>query len=158
MKYCIRISHLLMSIFSGCITEPNTNFKATLKNDSGSKILLTPYLKGSPALDKEVYIFVNESLEIANGSDRGKVNHAGFDSQYLTGMDSLVVIFNDSFKITHYRINPETPSANHYLNEDFRNLFNYLNYEYSIDDRSRGKRVAYYNYVFTEQDYLDAKN
>lgn len=154
----MRIFYLLIIALSGCATEPNTNFKATLKNDSGSKILLTPYLKSSPALDKEVYIVVSESLEIANGSDRGKVDQAGFDSQYLTGMDSLVVIFNDSFRITHYRINPETPSGNHYLNEDLRNLFNYLNYEYSIDDRSRGKRVAYYNYVFTEQDYLDAKN
>lgn len=111
-----------------------------------------------PAPDLRIELRNGDSMQIGNGFLRGIANHGGFYSSYLSGPDSLHVLFNDSFLIAHYVIIPEQKSNHYYTYDSQRNLFNYLSYEYWYKDKSKYYRQAFYKFVFVEQDYLDAKN
>ncbi len=158
MKHVTKILLLVALAASGCAVEPTTNYLAVLKNNSGSTIRLIPYLNNEPIIENVIILGNNSQTEIANGSDRGKVNHAGFDSKYLSGMDSIIAIYNDSLTVVHYRTNPVMPSAKSILNENSRNIFNYLNYDYTFSDKSNSLRIANYIFTFTEADYEFAKD
>jgi hypothetical protein len=118
---------------------------------------LEPYFNGviQSSLNKTLN-FQNEFI-IANGFYRGIVGHVGFSSALLLNADSIIVVFDDIYRITHYVLTPIQKSNKFYLYTDKRNLFNYISYQYSYTDLKKYKRSSLYNYEFTEQDYLDAK-
>src|SRR5690606_25399382 len=155
VKYIILIS-LFSVLLKSCRKEENTNYKAMLINKSSVQILLVSYIDGRDV--DRITINDGSSVIIGEGTDRGFVNHAGFDSKYLSGVDSVIIIFNDSFSVSHYNNNPIAFSFKYYLQENSRNIFNYLNYNYYHQDKSRGWRNAYYRFTFTEEDYNFAKD
>jgi hypothetical protein len=141
----------------GCEKEPTTSYEVTLINPTLHQITVLPFFNGSVNANDTIFLVKSSNFVIAIGNELGIVNHAGFDSKYLSGIDSLLIIYDDSFEIVHYNIAPPIVSPKSYLSSDPRNLFNYLNYEYSFEDKSKTMRQAWYRFTFTEQDYLDAK-
>lgn len=155
MKYFLLAA--IVFLLSGCTKEEMTLYKAYLKNTTLHKIEVKPYFGGVVPSDKIITLLANETKEIANGFDRGIVGNAGFNSQNLSGSDSLIVVYDNLYSITHYLNNPASMSLKHYLFSSNRNLYNKENYVYSYQDLSRYKRESTYIYSFIEQDYLDAR-
>lgn len=85
------------------------------------------------------------------------VGNAGFNSKYLNGSDSIIVLFDNLYSITHYINTPLLTARKYYLYASHRNLNNKDSYVYTYRDISKQKRETTYTYEFTEQDYLDAK-
>ena len=155
MKYFLLVA--IVHLLSGCTKEEMTLYKAYLKNTTSHKIEVKPYFGGVVSSDKIITLLANETKEIANGFDRGIVGNAGFNSQNLSGSDSLIIIFDNLYSITHYLNNPTSLAQKHYLYSSNRNLYNKDNYNYSYQDVSKHKRESTYMYNFIEQDYLDAR-
>lgn len=155
----ILISGLIICLFSfsSCIKESMTTTIATLKNQSGVSINIIAYVNGTQ-LNNIVEIIANSSFEISHENNFGISNNAGFSSKYLSGMDSVKVVFNDSFIVTHYRKIADSLHPKSLGNNNNRNIFNYLNYVYSFVDKSKHSRLTTYIYTFTEADYNFAKD
>lgn len=99
------------------------------------------------------------SKKIADGYMRGKAAlGTGFGSAYLIGSDSVVIVFDNIYKVTHYGSKLSTPLAEkHYLYDSHRNILQKNSY-YAKQESENKNSVRYsYTYTFTEQDYLDAK-
>ena len=156
MKIIIRLV-IITLLFCGCAKEKNTLYHAYFKNTTAHTIEIKPYFGGVVPSEKIVLLLTNETKEIARGTDRGIVGNAGFNSQNLSGSDSIVVVFDNLYKITHYFTAPLTTAPRFYLLMSNRNIYNKDNYAYSYQDISKYQRESNYNYEFKEQDYLDAK-
>lgn len=148
---------LICVLTLSCTRERSTNYVASLYNGTSHNIEIKPYYGGVSPANKKINLGPMESIEIANGFDRGIVDHAGFSSAYLNGEDSVVVIFNNNKTISHYVITPASLSNKYYLYTSLRNLGNYKSYEYAIVKDSKQERDVSYKYTFTNQDYLDAQ-
>jgi hypothetical protein len=155
MKCC----HILPLLFflTGCVKEKITLYYAYAKNSTSHKVEIKPYFSGSIPPNRVIVLMANETKEIANGFDRGIVGNAGFNSNYLSGSDSIVVVFDNLYSITHYLNQPGTFASKYYLYASNRNIYNKDNYAYTYEDLSKYKRKSQYVYEFKEQDYLDAK-
>lgn len=144
-------------VFVGCTKERSTNYVATLYNGTSHNIEIKPYYGGVSPANKKINLGPLESLEIANGSRRGIGENAGFSSNVLGSPDSMIVIFNNTFSITHYTVTPTAFSNKYYLYTSLRNIENFKSYEYTILKDSKHERGVSYKYTFTNQDYLDAQ-
>ncbi len=147
----------LCSLIVSCIKEQSTNYYTYLKNTTSHKIEVQPFFGGSIRTDKVIILLAGETKQIAIGTDRGIVGNAGFNSQQLSGSDSIVVVFNNLYKITHYFTTPTGFSPKYYVLSSPRNLYNKDNYIYTYQDLSKYQRQSDYNYLFIEQDYLDTR-
>lgn len=150
------IYSILLILGISCSKEEMTVYKGYIKNTTAHEIKILPYFNGTIRNTKVITLMDGDSIQIASGYDRGIVNHGGFNSEYLDG-DSIVVVFDNQYSISHYVITPSSLNSKHYLYSSLRNLGNYLGWDYSADDVSRLRREALYIYKFIEQDYLDAK-
>ncbi len=139
-----------------CRKEESTNFYAYLKNTTTHKIEVKPYFSGIISSDKVVTLLAGESKQIGLGTDRGIVGNVGFNSQF-SGSDSLIVIFDNLYSITHYANTPNSFASKFYLATSLRSLRNKNSYSYSYRDLSKYQRENEYLYTFVEQDYLDAR-
>lgn len=112
------------------------------------KSLLYGYFKIAPS----------EKVEIANGVDRGADNkESGFTSNYFgSSDDSVVVVFNDSFRVTHYANTPSNLSLKHHLNSSSRDIYIPSSYQFSRSG-TKGIYTNHHDYYFTEDDYNFAK-
>lgn len=158
MKSLIILSFFFLLISEGCIKEKVTHYTASLKNNTSSKILILPYKNGVVNSSDSIVLFSNSVKEIANGFFRGDVNTPSFSSSYFGGInDSILIVFDNTYYVTHYFNNPTNLSKNYYLSSSLRNVANPKSYQF---ERLKGKNDDYTNvhqYNFTEQDYLDAK-
>lgn len=150
--------YLIVFIFIliGCTKEQITTYTAYLSNKSNHSIVIRPYFNGIVPTEKIISLALNDSFQIANGSDRGIVNNAGFNSNFLSGSDSIVVTFDNQYKITHYFNQPVNLASKYYLINSNRNLYNKDNYLYTYQDASKNRRESNYLYKFIQQDYLDS--
>lgn len=140
-----------------CIKEKLTLYNASVVNGSTHKVVIKPFFAGINPSDKTITLLPNQRFEIADGADRGLGNQ-GFSSAYFGGPnDSVIVVFDDLYAITHY-FNPSSAlAAKHYLFSNVRNIGNHSNYALRTNRLSNNKEENIFTYTFTEQDYLDAK-
>ena len=155
MKYYIGL--ITAFLFVGCIKEGSTSYRATIINPTMHTIECRPYYAGAVPPANVFKIGANDTLEIALGSDRGIVGRAGFNPKYFAGADSVLVVYDNLYSIIHYGNTPAVLNPRHYLYSSLRNIANQLSYEYTFTDHSKWFRSSNYKYIFTEQDYLDAK-
>jgi len=154
----IKSIFIIASLFLvSCTKESMTGYKTFLKNNTDHMIVIKPYHFGSVAMDKIITLPPSDSLQIAEGSERGIVTGVVFSSEYFIGMDSLVVNFDNLYNITHYFILNPALNTKYYEFTSNRNLGNGISYAIKIEDVSKYSRHNTYTYTFTEQDYLDAK-
>jgi hypothetical protein len=150
---------VIVCVLSGCTKEDTTLSYAKLYNNSGVKIEVTLFSSGMPLNEYLVRLAPNDSIEVSTNEymGKGKSNDPGFNNAYFSISDSVIVTFNDSFTITHYRDTPLVTAAKYYLPSHSRCLLNIKNWAHSSEE-TKHVATSRYQYAFTEQDYLDAKD
>lgn len=157
MKKILLLAFLL-NIHTSCNKEGKTFYTAYLVNPTQHQITLLCYNEGVVKKGDSIRIPPLSDFLFGEGSYRGANPHPQFSSDYFAEHDSLVVIFDQKYKISHYANMPIYPASKYYLNSSLRNLFNISSYEFYTKERKRSKSVDNTHvYKFTEQDYLDAK-
>jgi len=148
----------LLAIVS-CTKESATNYHAYLKNGTSRKITILPFKSGFVNGPDTIHLDPQQEIMIAEGSDRGMVNHGGFDHDRLSrnSQDSTVVIFDDTYRVAHYVDMPSQTTAKYIDYSSNRNLSNFKSYDYSYKDVNKHNREASYNYVFVSSDYEFAR-
>jgi hypothetical protein len=149
------IGVLAASILAGCEKENTTNYVATIKNNTTHSIEIRPYFGGVSPIEKRINLGSGEAVEVGRGTDRGKGSQ-GFSFNF-GAPDSMVVVFDGVFKISHYVNTPINLASRYYLYTSIRNLMNYKSYDYKIIDDSKHEMNVSYTYSFVEQDFLDTQ-
>ena len=148
---------LLSILFSSCTKEQITLYTSTIENTTSHNVVIKPYFSGIAPQEKMILIMPNQNFQIANGTERGITENSGFYSNYLSGSDSIIIIFDNEYQITHYFQQPIELAQNYYFLSSPRNLYNKDNYTYTYNDISKNRRESFYLYQIKEQDYLDAR-
>ena len=156
MKFFIFGIFSIVFCFS-CTKESTTNSHSYIVNKTTHKIKINPYFNGVIPSEKAIILLGNDTVEIANESSRGINGNSGFYSSNFAGSDSVIVIFDDTYYITHYSIAPMNYSNKYYLYSSNRNILNKNSFIYSSQDISGHQRENFYYYNFIEQDYLDTQ-
>lgn len=148
MKF--RVICLICVVLFGCIKEYTTHSKAFWENKSSHHIVVTGY-HGGVILKDKIDLAPGENFKVGYGTQRGK-DYDGFGFEYFNNADSLIVTFDNTYKVVHYFINPPNQSPKSYLFTSNRNLGYYLSYK---KESNQDKRVTstVYTYEFTEADY-----
>jgi len=71
-------------------------------------------------------------------------------------MDSVLVIFDNSDTMVHYKPNLIGGAKRFYSYDSPRNLYNQTNYQKTITKKTATFVGYQFLFIFTEQDYLDA--
>ena len=155
MKYIL----FILSILSGlsCTKEYSSLYTATLVNTTQHSIQILFYKGGVVYPNDTIKLTANQQFEFAHGWDRGNVIGGGFSSNYFgQNNDSIVVVFDELFKVAHYVNTPSQLASKYHLYSSYRNIANYLSYRLISTATSRNSHSNDYFYDFIEQDYLDA--
>lgn len=141
-----------------CTKEKETITSLIIHNNSSKNIEIMPYRNGG--------IYTPGRLSIPSGSGHSFPSHASrgiskvpvvFPS-YLDMTDSIVVVFDGTYRITHLLHDSTTTyPIKHYLKTSVRNLGNLDSYISVITSDKKHKRFFEVKYTFTQQDYLDAQ-
>jgi hypothetical protein len=144
--------YLLMLFFNGtilscCKSKGDSTF-FEFNNNTSHSLTIIPYAKG------EVII----SLDIKPNSLFEASATCSKEICFFSGgkNDSILVLFDGKYKSTHYLFE-ELPNKKEIVFSNNRNLFNVKNYKVDKEPNSRCSFKILHNYIFTEQDYLDAK-
>jgi hypothetical protein len=157
MKILFLLTLSFTLLFAGCTKETVTFYYAYLKNKSTHQIQIKPYSFGAVVSANIISLSPSQEIKISDdGFVRGIATNSGFGSNYFSGVDSLVVIFDGLYSITHYFVNPTSLARKYYLNTSTRNIGNKDSYVLIGEDSKQSRTNSYY-YDFIEQDYLDAK-
>lgn len=148
---------ILLVLLCSCFKEEQTIYKAYISNGSAHKIDILPYKGGYVFTQKVIKLQPNESIQVADGWRRGKNGNAGFSSEYFYDIDSAVVVFDDTYKVSHYVENPVRYSTKYFEYFTIGNILNSATYEYEYEDKDKYSRHQTYTYEFTDSDYEFAK-
>ena len=155
MKYLFLFSILLICV--SCKKDYNSQYTATIINNTTHSIKILFFKSGIVEINDTIKLSQNQQIEIANGTLRGNVTAPGFTSKYFGGNnDSIVVIFDNFYKISHYVNAPLQKAMKHYLYNSPRNILNVLSYRFVTKSSSNNTSQNNHYYEFKEQDYLDA--
>lgn len=138
-------------------TEDYTSYVTFLRNETEHEILILPYKQGYVNEEDTILLLPKQTFQIANGHQRGVTSNAGFTSKYISASDSLKVIFDGNYFVSHYINTPLETEKRHYLYNSLRNLIQYKSYEYSFRDDGKHYREQTFSYTFVEADYEFAK-
>jgi hypothetical protein len=149
----------LLTIYTGCIKEYMTFYTVYLVNPTQHQITLLCYKNGMVMQGDSIRMPPLTHFLFGSGAEKGANPHPGFSSEHFGGQDdSIVVIFDDKYRISHYGNIPPDTASKFYLYSSVRNLGNISSYEFYTKERRRSKSVDNTHvYKFTEQDYLDAR-
>lgn len=149
----------LLSIYTGCIKEYSTSYTAYLVNPTQHQITVLCYKEGVVSQDDSISIPPFTHIMFAQGSYEPPNPHPKFSTKYFGSPDdSLVVVFDHKFRISHYGNTPLDTATKYYLYSSLRNLRNMLSYEFYTRGIKGTKSINNTHvYRFIEQDYLDAK-
>lgn len=148
---------ILITISFACLSCGKTEITqgigthATLYNQSGVSVRYIPYNSGVPDDRYTVDIMHNDSLFMGNNHDKGNGKNPGFSSPYLSGGDSIQILYDNKYIVTHIANIPDSLLKNHhlpFLNE--RHIGNPKNYIWWFVEETR---QLYHEYYFTEEDY-----
>lgn len=99
-----------------------------------------------------------QQLQIAHGHERGLSDKPGFSSGHYGGPnDSIVVVFDNSYKVSHYANTPAQLAPKHHINISLRNVGNAKSYRLETEHVSKNVWNKDHYYEFVEDDYLYAK-
>jgi len=153
MKQLFFCSILFLSV--SCNKEDITIYIATLQNKTTHSITILPYKSGSVLASDTIKLSPGSEVEIAHGSQWGIVEVPGFSSKYFGGPnDSVIVVFDNLYKVSHYANTPGLLSAKYYLNTSTRNIGNPHSYRFESVRVNNHQQKNTHVYEFTEQDYL----
>ena len=152
------ISLLILTITTSCgkteITQ-GISRQATLFNESGVRIRYIPFYAGYSIRDYTFEIGNGDSFFLGNYPSMSSRNAPGFSSPYLTGLDSIRIVYNDKYIITHVWNYPDSLLQLHQLPyTSDRNIGNVKNYVWWFDESIRR---SIHEFTFIPEDYEYAK-
>lgn len=158
MKYILIV---LIICFSSCVTDGNTVTTVTLNNRTPYTIKLFPYKGHNLDTNKVKIINPQSSLKIESLSELGKSKKPIYFFDYFRNIDSIQVIWNDSFLVTHM-ISDTFYSNNKFIQFSIlgqnRNLGSGSNYLENKVKESKHSITWDVVYTFSEADYNFAKD
>ena len=128
----------MLLIIGSCVETQDNKVNYHIINGSNHKINLIYY--NDELIDSSKMLFYSDSINSIYFGDQGN----NLPSPPPFSADSVCVVFDDSIKIVHYRI------QNQGIN---RNIFEEDSWILEIISEHEYK----YDYIFTEGDYLEAK-
>lgn len=149
------LSSLLLTTFLSCKREVMIDSgiitQATLFNKSGVQVTHKPYYMDRPMMDYIVDLAHNDSLLYGRSFEISEGKVPGFSSLYGTGRDSIQIIYNNMYIITHVRNISDTLLLPHQLSyKNEKNMFNPYNYNWWFVEETRN---LYHEFTFTAEDY-----
>lgn len=156
MKYTI--TFLVVLFLNSCVKDYNSSYTATFINKTGHQISILFYKGGIVSQTDTIKLSSQQQFQFANGSQRGTINSPGFSSKYFgSGDDSIIVVFDNLYKVSHYGNTPLLKARKYYLFDSLRNILNPKSYRFVSTPNSKNSYQNDHYYEFIEQDYLDAK-
>ena len=145
------VSCWIICLFCGCIKETGTQYQAFWKNATSHNIKIVGYTRGVIQPSHIVELDSGEEFRVAYGQMRGIVDY-GFEFDEFSTVDSLVVTFDQQYKVVHYLHTPASPAPKSYLFTSLRNLLHAKSYSYKSTEIEHGISTEW-RYEFTEADY-----
>src|SRR5215207_10131590 len=112
MRYLLSL--VVLMILISCVKEPITNYYAYWKNNTTHTIEVKPFSNGFIVSENAVTLMPNSTTKVAEGSDRGISDNGGFSSKHLNA-DSIHVVFDNTYTMTHYFVTPASLSSKYFL-------------------------------------------
>ena len=153
MKY---LSVMLIIGFTSCIKESVTLSYSTFYNSTSHQIKVLSYYNGNTLQESSFDLNPNEMKSFLILNNRGIGNGLSF-GEYYQQLDSIVVIFDSGYNISHYKPNLIGTNSKFYPFTSDRNIFNGNNYTRTITKDKKYRREWDFKYTFVEQDYTDAR-
>lgn len=155
MKNLLILVFMSISLVS-CIVEEETFSYTLFTNNSLHNITVCPYYNG--VIDPELTFTLSpaETKKVSVTSHGGLGDGVCYDTSVST-CDSVLVLFDDSLSIVHYKLSFTGSAARFYPYSSLRNLYNIQSYIRNVINESRHSREVEFTYVFTENDYADLK-
>lgn len=143
-------------VFFSCQKEEMSHTKTIYKNTTVHKIRVVPFSGG---------IVDNQSIKLVSALSETLVYEANVRGKTLSPSlgtlfqpyDSVVVYYDDTVRIAHIKFNLPYSGSHKVLFTSNRSISNENNYEKFITNEKKCSLTGYFQYTFTEQDYLDAK-
>lgn len=154
----ILIIILIISLLASCSKHSMTVYSAELINQSNVEIKIIPYKEGYPTSEFIIYLKHNELLDIGEGVQNGIIKGGGFLSDYLTMVDSAIVIFDSVYPVVYYQKDPDTLAKKYVSSNNPRNFLKYKNYDFTFRDESKKLRYNNFKYTFQISDFQYAKD
>lgn len=152
MKYLPIIGLLF---FASCNKDSVTISNTIFINNTSHSISVFGYNNGLLNQESSFDLNANDIKTVFTLNNRGIGEGLSF-GEYFRPVDSFVVIFDNSFKITHYKPTLIGNNPKNYLFGSNRNIYNDSNYTNSIIIDKKFRREWNFEYTFIEQDFLDA--
>lgn len=151
MKHLILILLFLINECS-CTIEKSGSTETHLINATEHQIKILGFNNG---IMREIStIAPNETVVVLKMHVKGKTLYPNFGT-LLQPYDSLKVVYDDSATAIHQRFNSQSNKGIPYGSN--RNLTNPNNYKVVITGETKYSITGYFDFIFTEQDYLDAQ-
>jgi hypothetical protein len=147
---------ILMLLLNGCIKEKVGHTTSFINNKTAHTIKLLPY--NGATLDNANIKIVNpnSTLQVYDFTVRGKTIEPCFGT-LLQPYDSVLVTYDDVVKIPHIKFNLPYTGNHKILFNTNRSISNANNWTKLITNETKYSLEGNFTYVFSEQDYLDAK-
>lgn len=141
----------------GCTKDYKSHTETYLDNSTSYSIEIQPFQSGAIDMDQLVTINPHERLKVYEDNVWGKTLGPCW-ATLLQPYDSVMVVFNDERRSKHLRFS-YTGSCDYCIGfERNRNITNKKNYQQVVTKEHKRYLNGYFNYTFTEQDYLDARD
>lgn len=149
-KRCFIVFAFLLS----CAEE--TTFTTTkLKNSSGKDLKIEIFQSGLVA---KRYDIPNQSeITVYENNNKGKGTGLSFPNIDISMMDSALVTYDGKRQAVHFSGLHTFDSSRVIYFGHPRNLFTQRNYSYTVKSETHKRIENEYEFIFNEQDYLEAK-
>ena len=146
---------MLVTLVS-CIRDGKSITTLSLSNTTTHKVTLIPYYNGVVDSSRYKSLLPYDQILIENNFQKGKTKIPVIFWDYFKQLDSLTVIWDDTFNMTHMLSDTFHSSTNFIQFAENRNIGLSASYIQSIKSESKISIEWSVIYNFTEQDYLDA--
>jgi|KBSSwiS6_1023812.scaffolds.fasta_scaffold00415_2 hypothetical protein len=148
---------LLFCIFLlGCVKDKITISNTQFENTTSHSVKVDGYKNGLIQTESSFVLNANESKQVFHLNNGGIGSGLTFGG-YNQPLDSFVVIFDNTYRISHYKPNLIGTNNKRYLYSSKRNIYNDSSYVRNLLVDKKYKREWDFKYTFIEQDYLDAR-
>jgi hypothetical protein len=158
MKFVYKIHYkfyliLSLSLILSCDYTGSTNFKVIVINSSSHHLILMPYEDGKLKESALISLSDGDMYLEHDEVERGIKGGGGLAADYTAGTDSIIIMFDNSFRTIHLMDTVGVSTSSFYTRQSLRSLYNADSYVTEIKDLSKKERTIKYTYTFTEEDY-----
>jgi len=142
-------------LFLLACSEETTFTVSKLKNETNKQVNIIFYQNNNIA--SEYNVGPNDEIIVSDVNNRGKGVGLTFPNLELSNFDSAIITFDYIKKSIHFSQLHRFDSIRVLYFENNRNIFNEANFTRVVTSQTRHRINNEYTYIFSEQDYLNAK-